>query len=408
MTTSLPPPVSHPPAPSPTVTGPAPRPRRRRWWIITGIIAACLLGVGIAGIGLNWAMDVVDTYSADLTTGSGAFRTFDNADAATFYRADGYHLVDKTPGFVTGGVTTDFTHTALAAKVTVRAVTAPPGTAFGPWVIASQTNRVGYWLSVDSAGTATLNEWDAGGDVRVVASAKAPPLGAGTTRTLMLTCVIDLDRSVHLGGYVDGTRVVSGAPTVKISGVTVTGMAGYAEASVPAEWVATQFTRVSSHDLPKDVNGASASEPSAPATTAAPATVSGKLGDTATVTDMDGNSYRVQLTVITDPASGATEFDTPKSGTRFVGLTFKVTSVSARINDSVLNCASLRGSDGQIYRPSIAGLAGEFPVGMLNLNSGESATGTIPFEVPDGVKVTSVKWVPNSGYADSAATWSIG
>ena len=118
MTTSLPPPAAaHPPAPPPSVTGPAPRPHRRRWWIIAGIITACLLGVGIVGIGLNWAMDVADTYSADLTKGPGAFQTFDNADAATFYRADGYHLVAKSPGFVTGGVTTDFTHTALAAKV---------------------------------------------------------------------------------------------------------------------------------------------------------------------------------------------------------------------------------------------------------------------------------------------------
>ncbi len=388
--------------------GPVPEPRRRRWWIIVGIIAACMVGVGIAGIGLNWALDKTDTYTADLTKGSGDFKTMENADTATFYRSDGYHLVDKTPGFVTRGVTTDFSHTALAAKVTVRAVTAPPGAAFGPWVIASQTNRVGYWLSVDSAGIATLNEWDANGDVRVVASAKAPPLGTGTTRTLMLTCMIDLDRSVHLGGYVDGTRVISGAPTVKISSVTVTGMAGYAEASVPAEWAATQFTRVSSHDLPKDVNGASASEPSAPATTAAPETVSGKLGDTATVTNIGGNSYKIQLTAITDPASGATEFDTPKSGTRFVGLTFKVTDVSAKISDSVLNCAGLQGSDGKIYSPSLAGLAGEFPMGLLNLDSGESATGTIPFEVPYGVKVSSVKWVPDSGYADSAATWSIG
>jgi hypothetical protein len=252
MTTSLPPPASHPSAPPPSVTGPAPKPRRRRWWINVGILAACMVGVGIAGIGLNWALDSADTYTADLTEGLGDFKTIENANNATFYRADGYHLVAKSPGPVIGGVTGDASHMALAAKVTVRAVTAPPEAAFGPFVMA-KLEGAGYWLSVDSAGTATLAGFDTQGNDWVVASAKAPPLGTGTTRTLMLTCSIDLDGTALLGGYVDGTRVISGAPLVKISGVTVTGMMGYAvNGSVPAEWVATQFTRVGSHDLPKD------------------------------------------------------------------------------------------------------------------------------------------------------------
>ena len=50
---------------------PAPKPRRRRWWIIVGIVAACLVGVGVLGVGLNAAMDSMDTYTADLTQGFG-------------------------------------------------------------------------------------------------------------------------------------------------------------------------------------------------------------------------------------------------------------------------------------------------------------------------------------------------
>jgi len=155
----------------------------------------------------------------------------------------------KTPGFVMAGVTTDASHTALAVKVTVRAVTAPPEAAFGPLVVAN-TKGAGYWLSVDSAGTATLNEIDAEGDARVINSARAPPLGTGTTRTLMLTCSLDLDGTAQLGGYVDGTRVITGTPTVKISSVTATGIAGHAKTDVPAEWAATRFDRLGSGDMP--------------------------------------------------------------------------------------------------------------------------------------------------------------
>jgi hypothetical protein len=229
-----------------------PKPRRRRWWIIAGIVIATVIGAGIAGVVLNGAMHTIDTYTADLTKGSGDFRTANNAGTATFYRADGYHMVAKTPGFVFAGETTDFSHTATAAKVTVRAVTAPPGAAFGPFVLASQTGG-GYWLSVDGAGTTTLNEIDAKGNVWALTSAKAPPLSAGTTHTLMLTCVIN--GTVRLAGYVDGTQVISGLPTTKISSSTATGMMGQAKTGDPAEWAATRFTRLGPDDMPAGIPG---------------------------------------------------------------------------------------------------------------------------------------------------------
>lgn len=258
MTTSLPPSESHLPSPSipPPPQGASagrpgpgtmPKPRRRRWWIIAGVVIAGVLGVGIAGVVLNGAMHTIDTYTADLTKGSGDFRAIANASSATFYRADGYHMVAKTPGFVFAGATTDFSHTAIAAKVIVRAVTAPPGAAFGPFVLASQTGG-GYWLSVDSTGTARLNEIDAKGNVWTVTSAKAPPLSTGTTHTLMLTCVIN--GTVHLAGYVDGRPVISGVPAIKISSSTAAGMMGQAKTSAPAQWVATRFARLGPDDMP--------------------------------------------------------------------------------------------------------------------------------------------------------------
>lgn len=199
---------------------------------------------------MNWTMHRMDTYTPSLTQGSGDFPTRNDAAAAMFYRADGYHMVDKTPGFAMAGVTAGSSHTVIAAQVTVRAKTVPAKAAFGPFVM-SKSGGAGYWLSVDRTGTATLDEIDANGDVWVITSAKAPPLGGGMTRTLMLTCTINLDRSVRLGGYVDGKRVISGTPAIRISSVTATGMLGHIRDSAPAEWVATKFARLGPDDTPQ-------------------------------------------------------------------------------------------------------------------------------------------------------------
>jgi VCBS repeat-containing protein len=45
---------------------------------------------------------------------------------------------------------------------------------------------------------------------------------------------------------------------------------------------------------------------------------------------------------------------------------------------------------------------------ILKLNAGESMTGTVAVQVPDGVHLTTVKWTPDSGMSDSTATSNVG
>ena len=233
-----------------TVDGfPAPpaaaKPRRLRWWVVAGIVVACMLGLGVVAIGLQQTVHTMDTYTADLTQDTGDFRSVDNAGVTLAYSADGYHLVDKSPGLIASWVKAPSSHTVIAAELTVRGVTVPAGAGFGPGVL--NADGTGYGLTVDNAGTATLVEIDSTGLARDITSAKAPALSAGTTHKLMLTCAID--GRVRLAGYVDGAPVVNGIWQSAIASVSYTGMAGVAT-NVPAEWVGTHFARLGPDDMP--------------------------------------------------------------------------------------------------------------------------------------------------------------
>ncbi len=191
-------------------------------------------------------------YRADLTTGSGDFSASDDAGMASFYAPDGYHLVDKAPGWALAGVAVPRAQRALAVELTVRAVAVPGDAAFGPfvWNLASGG---GYGFTVDRGGAAKLVEVTSEGEVTSVSTAAAPALRGGSRHVLTLTCIVAAPggRSV-LAGYVDGTRVVSGRPGVNIAEVSVTGMGGYVGADGPAEWVVSRFVRLGPDAMPRD------------------------------------------------------------------------------------------------------------------------------------------------------------
>jgi len=66
------------------------------------------------------------------------------------------------------------------------------------------------------------------------------------------------------------------------------------------------------------------------------------------------------------------------------------------------------GSDGHAYDSDVSSIAGYSGTSnLLKLNTGESQTGAVVFQVPNGVKATTVKWTPDSGMADSTATWNV-
>ena len=65
------------------------------------------------------------------------------------------------------------------------------------------------------------------------------------------------------------------------------------------------------------------------------------------------------------------------------------------------------GSNGQSCTADFAGIAGytNFYSGTINVAQGDTVTGSVTFQVPDGVTVAKVQWSP--GAFGSAVQWEV-
>ena len=130
----------------------------------------------------------------------------------------------------------------------------------------------------------------------------------------------------------------------------------------------------------------------------APATI----GSSFEVQDGSGDTYQVTLVTVVDPAQGAAgPFDTPDSGTRFVGAVFRITGLrGSPKGDDADNDAALVGSNGQTYTCDFNDIAGygDFNDGEIQVAPGGRTTGAVSFQVPDGVQVTDIRWSSNNGF----------
>jgi hypothetical protein len=144
-----------------------------------------------------------------------------------------------------------------------------------------------------------------------------------------------------------------------------------------------------------------------PAATHKPAVA--QIGSYFDVGDGSGDTYRVTLVKIIDPARrGADEFSTPDNGKRFVGVVFKIKALSGSPKDEDANTdAVIVGSNGQTYNFDIGNIAGytNFNNGEIQVAQGETATGAVVFQAPDGVKVAEVQWT--GGGFGSAVQWDV-
>jgi hypothetical protein len=135
------------------------------------------------------------------------------------------------------------------------------------------------------------------------------------------------------------------------------------------------------------------------------------IGSSFDVQDGSGDTYRVTLVKVVDPAQGAAgPFDTPDSGTRFVGAVFRITGVSGSPKgDDADNDAALAGSNGQTYTCDFNDIAGyaDFNDGVIQVAQGGTTTGAVSFQVPDGVQVTDVQWSPANGFG-ATVQWAGG
>ena len=135
----------------------------------------------------------------------------------------------------------------------------------------------------------------------------------------------------------------------------------------------------------------------------------GVVGATFTLDDGAGTTYRVTLVKVIDPAQGANQADTPASGKRFVGLVFTIKALSGDLQgEDANNNAVLVGADGQDYPAALNRIAGytNFHDGAIQVAPGDTVTGAVAFQVPDGVAVSVIQWTGLSGFG-SMVEWTV-
>ena len=117
----------------------------------------------------------------------------------------------------------------------------------------------------------------------------------------------------------------------------------------------------------------------------------GKVGSQFDLQDGSGDTYQVSLVKVIDPARGADQFSSPDSGKRFVGLVFKVRALTGSPKNEDANIdAVLVGGNGQNYSADYDGIAGytNFDSGTIHVAQGDTVTGAVTFQVPDGITVS--------------------
>jgi len=135
----------------------------------------------------------------------------------------------------------------------------------------------------------------------------------------------------------------------------------------------------------------------------------GQVGSSFELKDGSGNLYQVTLAKVIDPAKGENQFAAPDAGKRFVGFVFRVKALTGSPKDEdANNDAVVVGSNGQNYSADFDGIAGytSFDHGVIHVSQGETVTGAVTFQVPNGVTASKVQWTALSGFG-SEVEWIV-
>lgn len=135
----------------------------------------------------------------------------------------------------------------------------------------------------------------------------------------------------------------------------------------------------------------------------------GRIGSSFELKDGSGNVYRVTLTNVIDPAMEENQFAVPDAGKRFVGLVFRIKALTGSPKDEdANNNAVVIGRNGQHYSADFDGIAGytNFHHGVIQVSQGEAVMGSVTFQVPNSVTVSTVQWTALSGFG-STVEWIV-
>ncbi len=135
----------------------------------------------------------------------------------------------------------------------------------------------------------------------------------------------------------------------------------------------------------------------------------GQVGSQFDLRDGGGDTYRVTLVEVIDPAQGAGQFNSPDSGKRLVGLVFKIKALTGSPQNEDANTdAVLVGGNGQNYSADFDDIVGyaNFDSGVIRVAQGDTVTGSVAFQVPDGVTISKVQWSALNGFG-SMVEWNV-
>jgi Domain of unknown function (DUF1942) len=144
------------------------------------------------------------------------------------------------------------------------------------------------------------------------------------------------------------------------------------------------------------------------------------IGSTFTVkaTDIGGSpmyTIKIKLDKVSEPAKpdpesvmpDGTNLSAARAGRHIAAAEFTWTTITSNDGQGTAPSSivefSAKGSDGHHYRPSLGVGAGN-GIDSQDPNLGEAASGTVSFEVPNGVRLVYVKYAPLGG---SDNTWYI-
>jgi hypothetical protein len=141
------------------------------------------------------------------------------------------------------------------------------------------------------------------------------------------------------------------------------------------------------------------------------ARTSAKIGFEYDVQDVNGNKYRVALVNVLDPINvldPAGGYLAPDSGNRFVRAVFTITVPFGGLKgEDVKRAAAAIGSDGRIYSADI-NTVGDDSFDNRSIRAamlGTPVTGSVTFQVPDGIKVLKIEWATSG--RGSAVQWAV-
>ena len=186
---------------------------------------------------------------------------------------------------------------------------------------------------------------------------------------------------------------------------------GLSVAAISLAVVAFAVSAVVNTSAVSTLNTAVKNLPSAPATTAAPATGSAKIGDTLTLKGMDtGSKAEITAMKFVDPATATGGIDTPAAGSRYVAVEFQIQNTgTATYDDSPDNNARVADISGHLFDSTIVSSISSGPLfpATVQLRPGQKAVGYVVFEVPVASKIARVQFTPDSGFADDSGQWLV-